>query len=72
MSNETKLMEIIAEILEVDIGELTFNTELNEDLWDSLAVVTFISEVDSNFEKIISPAEVSAAKTVADLLSLVK
>lgn len=72
MSNETKLMEIIAEILEVDVDELTFNTELNEDLWDSLAVVTFISEVDSNFEKIISPAEVSAVKTVADLVSLVK
>lgn len=72
MSNETKLMEIIAEILEVDVDELTFNTELNEDLWDSLAVVTFISEVDSNFEKIISPAEVSAVKTVADLVNLVK
>lgn len=72
MSNEKKVMEIIAEILEVEVDELTLTTELNEDLWDSLAVVTFISEVDSNFEKIISPAEVSAAKTVADLVSLVK
>ncbi|MCU8088324.1 MULTISPECIES: acyl carrier protein [Shewanella] len=72
MSNVQKIIEIIADILETDAAELTIETELDETVWDSLAVVTFISEIDSNFDQIISPAELSSVKTVADLISLVK
>ena len=72
MSNVQKIIEIIADIIETDAAELTIQTELDETVWDSLAVVTFISEIDSNFDQIISPAELSSVKTVADLVNLVK
>lgn len=70
MSKENQLLNIIAEILEIDA--VSPETELNEENWDSLAVVTFISEVDSNFEQVLSPTSVNKACTVQDLLELVK
>ncbi|MCY9822064.1 acyl carrier protein [Aeromonas media] len=72
MSKVPQVLDIIAEILEVDASELTLDSLLDETVWDSLAVVTFISEIDSTFDQIISPAKVGAVKTVADLVELVK
>lgn len=70
MSNINQLLEIVAEILEVDA--ISLETELNEDNWDSLAVVTFISEADNEFDKVVSPSEVNKVTKVADLLELIK
>ncbi|MFA0284330.1 acyl carrier protein [Vibrio sp. 10N.222.55.F12] len=70
MSNVNQLLEIVAEILEVD--DISLETELNEDNWDSLAVVTFISEADNEFDKVVSPSEVNKVTKVADLLELIK
>jgi acyl carrier protein len=70
MSNINQLLEIVAEILEVD--DISLETELNEDNWDSLAVVTFISEADNEFDKVVSPSEVNKVTKVADLLELIK
>ena len=72
MSKENQILEIIAEILEVEIEEITLGTELDEDSWDSLAVVSFISEIDSEFDQVISPSAVNKVKTVADLIALVE
>jgi acyl carrier protein len=71
MSKANQILEIIAEILEVEVEEITLATELDEDSWDSLAVVTFISEIDSNFDQVIAPTAVNEVKTVADLIALV-
>ena len=70
MSIENQLLEIVSEIIELD--DVTLETELNEDNWDSLAVVTFISEADNEFDKVVSPSEVNKAKSIADLLALIK
>ncbi|EJA7359439.1 acyl carrier protein [Vibrio alginolyticus] len=70
MSIENKLLEVVSEIIEID--DVTLKTELNEENWDSLAVVTFISEVDNEFDKIVSPSEVGKATSIADLLALIK
>lgn len=72
MNKETQVLQIIADILEVDIGSITLDMMLDEERWDSLAVVTFISEVDSNFEQILSPKDVFSIKRIADLVNLVK
>ena len=70
MSNVNQLLEIVAEILEVD--DVSLDTTLNEENWDSLAVVTFISEADNEFDKVVSPSEVNKVTKVADLLELIK
>ncbi|MCE9793802.1 phosphopantetheine-binding protein [Shewanella indica] len=70
MNNVDKVLEIVAEIIEVD--EVTLETELNDENWDSLAVVTFISEADNEFDKVISPSALSNVTKVSDLLELIK
>ena len=72
MSKETKLIEIVAEILECELEEVSLETELNEDIWDSLSVVSFMAEADSEFGKTLSPTEVVAVKSVRDLLDLIQ
>ncbi|GAM73816.1 hypothetical protein JCM19241_5012 [Vibrio ishigakensis] len=70
MSKEKQLLEIMEEILEVD--DVTLETELNDENWDSLAVVTFISEADNEFDKVVSPSEVNKVTKVAELLEIIK
>lgn len=69
MSKENELLEIISEILEEDSVGVEF--ELDEESWDSLAIVSYISEVDSSFDIVLSPAVVKNAKSVAELIALV-
>lgn len=71
MSIENKLLEIVAEIVEVEIEDLSLDTELNEDNWDSLAVITFISEVDSEFDIVVSPSKVAEVTKISNLLELI-
>lgn len=71
MSKENQVISIVAEILELDVSDLNLETELNSANWDSLAIITFISEVDSEFDKVLSPDQVGAASKIVDLVKLV-
>ncbi|WP_108944049.1 acyl carrier protein [Shewanella halifaxensis] len=70
--DNVKLLEIIAEVIEAEVSEITLESMLSDFYWDSLAVVTYITEVNSEFDKLLSPANVKAAKTVDDLVKLVQ
>jgi len=63
------VLNIISDIMEVDSVDL--NLELDEDNWDSLAVISFIAEVDSKLGQILDAKSVNESKTVAELVSLV-
>lgn len=68
--NNQIVSNIIAEIMEVDSVELSL--ELHEGNWDSLAVISFIAEVDSKLGKLLDAKSVLESKTVAELVSLVE
>lgn len=69
MSNQI-VLGIISDIMEVDSVEL--DLELDEGNWDSLAVISFIAEVDSKLGQLLDAKSVNESKTVAELISLVK
>jgi acyl carrier protein len=71
MKNETKFLEIIADILEVEVSEVSLTTELSQAQWDSLAVVTFISEIDSEFDVVVAPQKVAEVSKVQELFDLI-
>ncbi len=71
MKNEAKFLEIIADILELEVSEVSLTTELNEAQWDSLAVVTFISEIDSEFDVVVAPQKVAEVSKVQELFDLI-
>ena len=70
--NHTEFLNVMEGILELDEGTLD-GTELLNDLegWDSLAVVGFIAEMDSELDVTLNPNSISNANSVADLTALV-
>ncbi len=65
------LLSIVAEILEVDAGEVALTDDLETLGWDSLANISFIAEVDTAAGVTIDADALAEAVTVADLLELV-
>ena len=71
MTIEEKI-EMLADVLDVDADSLTPETEMSSLEWDSLAVLSFIAMMDSEFSKAITGKEVRAFKTVQDALDVME
>lgn len=74
MSKEKKFLEIVADILECELDDISFETELNGENgenWDSLAIVSFMAEADSEFGKTLTPTDVAAVKNIKALFDLI-
>lgn len=68
MTLENKL-EILADILDVDVDELSVETRLADlDEWDSLAALSLIVAADEKFGKKLSGEQVKAFVSVQDIL----
>ena len=66
-----ELISELEDILEADIGTLKEEDALEDlEMWDSLAVVSYIAIVDGELELTLEPQKISNAKTVAELLEL--
>lgn len=70
--DEKALLELVAEILEVEVDEVSLTDELDAVGWDSLANISFIAEVDEATGVTIEADELANAKTVADLHALTR
>ncbi|MGM9558837.1 phosphopantetheine-binding protein [Anaerovibrio slackiae] len=71
--NENKKMEIIAEILELEVGEFSASTVLKDiETWDSVAVLSFIAIMNEEFNKYPMADEINSYVTVGDLMDVMK
>lgn len=69
--NKSEFIEMLHEVMELDSGELTQDSVLDDiEEWDSVSLITFMAVVDDNFEKMPSPDEIAGAVTVGDLMGL--
>ena len=72
MTNEKK-MELIADILDVDVEELTPEKEFaSMENWDSVAALSFIAMMDEEFGKEIKGAEIKKFVTIQDALNVME
>ena len=71
MANEKKL-ELIADILDVDVDELSPEKELAEFDWDSVAILSFIAMMDEEFGKEMKGAEIKKFVTVQDAMDVME
>ncbi len=63
--------EGMAEILDIDVSEVTADLALDEDSnWDSLAIVSAIALIDEVFDKTVSGDALVDCKTVGDVEKL--
>ena len=69
--NKEELVELVEKILEARAGTLETNSKLNEVDWDSIAMLSFISEVDSRLGVELNLDKLVTAETVGDLWSLI-
>ncbi len=67
---DEEILAIIAQTIEVDSVENSM--ELDEDVWDSLAVIIFIGTISNTYNKILEPAKIAEAKNAQQLIDLVK
>ncbi|MBM3333241.1 acyl carrier protein [Candidatus Sumerlaeota bacterium] len=63
----SEFYEGLAEILEVEVGEVNSDLALDEGNWDSLAIVSTIALIDEVYDKTISGEALENCKTVGDL-----
>lgn len=70
---ENKIIELIARVLNVPIGDVTLETEIGElDEWDSLRNVQIIAQLEKEFEVKITPDMIMDLEDVSDIISLIK
>ncbi len=69
--DQSQLLATVAEILEIDVSEVSMDSSLDELDWDSLSRISFIAAVDQFNGKTVSPDALKACVTVSDLQDLV-
>lgn len=70
---ENKIIELIARVLNVPVGDVTLETEIGElDEWDSLRNVQIIAQLEKEFEVKITPDIIMDLEDVSDIISLIK
>lgn len=70
MTKHNMILEL-SEMLDIEAEKLVETADLSEIGWDSLTNLAFMSFADNNFNVVISPKDLSSAKSVSDILSLV-
>jgi acyl carrier protein len=59
-------------VMEADPNSLTVETILADEVtWDSMAVMGFIAMLDSDYDKLVNVADVTACRSVGDLMKFV-
>lgn len=71
MTDERKL-ELLAEILDCDVEELSPEIELSSLEWDSVAILSFIAMMDEEFGKAVKGAEIKKLVTIQDALDIME
>ena len=72
MTNNEK-MEIIADILELELNEITVESVLNDiETWDSVAILSFIAVMNEEFNKYPMANEIKSYRTVGDLMKVME
>jgi acyl carrier protein len=65
----SEFYEGMAEILELDLAEVTPDLALGE-AWDSLAIVSTIALIDELYDRAVSPDELAECTTVGEVEKL--
>lgn len=73
MINETQFLEMIADILEIELDEISLSTDYREDIedWDSLKGFAIITNIDDELNVLIEVEAFEEMNTIGDLYQYV-
>ncbi len=66
------LYEKIADILEIPQDAVIDGLELQDDYWDSLAIMAVIAAIDETYDVTVPSAQLLDCKTVGDILIVIE
>lgn len=70
---EEKVIEMLEEILELDEGELTIDTDLSDvEEWDSISKLALMAEIKKNWKKNLTVEEIKKFQQVKDICEFLK
>ena len=70
---ENKLIELLADALEIDQSEVSNNLTLDpEDNWDSIALLSVIASIDEELDIQLNGDELALCRSLSDILNLIK
>jgi len=70
---ENKLVEIIAEALEIDKSVAENDLKLDpEDNWDSIALLSVIASIDEEFDIQLDGDKLAECRSISDILKLLE
>lgn len=70
--NEKEKIEVLAEIFDCDVGEVSPEKPLDELVWDSMAMLSVIAMVKARFDRKLPGAEIRGFKTVRDVMNVME
>ena len=71
--DQTALFKGLAEILEIDPGEISMETDLEAcEMWDSISIISFIGFVNESSGIDLDTDELGEAQKVSDLMGLIE
>jgi acyl carrier protein len=62
-----KFKEILSEILELELNQISGELELNEDNWTSLSIISFIDEINQEYDIELDGEDLEEIQTVSHL-----
>lgn len=65
-----KFKEILSEILELELNQISGELELNEDNWTSLSIISFIDEINQEYDIELNGEDLEKIQTVSHLEAL--
>lgn len=66
-----KFKSDFAEIIDIDEDLINPDMALDDDIWDSLAVISTAALIDEEFDKIINAEALTNCKSVKELMALI-
>ena len=71
MTPSSEFLSALAEILDVDVAEMKPDFSFEDGSWDSLAVVSVASLIDTEYGKTIDGEKLSSCNSIQDLMVLI-
>jgi acyl carrier protein len=65
-------MSAMADVLDADRGDLSEETVLTDENWDSLAHLAAISAIDERYGVTVPAKELTGVRTLGELMSLIE
>ena len=70
--DEQEKLEMLAEIFDCDVGELSSEKQLDELSWDSMAMLSVIAMAKAKFNRKLPGAQIREFMTIKDILDVMK